>query len=130
MLAKQLKQINQQLADLNSQRSHYDDLQRAVRIQDDTYRTLAIRYQEVERRGEPQCAEDLRRGRDRRAVAAGEAGSAAPQAGRAGTRCWPGSLLACGAVLSVEAIDDRLRSPHDVAQILRLPVLATFGKDA
>ena len=46
MLGKQLDQINQQLADLNQQRGRYDDLQRSVRIQDDTYRTLEIRYQE------------------------------------------------------------------------------------
>jgi capsular polysaccharide biosynthesis protein len=38
-------------------------------------------------------------------------------------------LLAGGAVLGAEAFDDRLRSPRDITQVLRVPVLATFSKD-
>ena len=45
MLTQQLKQINDRIADLEAQHSQYDDLTRAVQIQNDTYRTLAIRYE-------------------------------------------------------------------------------------
>ena len=40
-----------------------------------------------------------------------------------------GLLLGFGAVFAVEAFDDRMRTPHDVTNVLRLPVLATFGKE-
>ena len=46
LLATQLDQINQRLAELDTKRTQNDDLQRTVRIQDDTYRTLAIRAEE------------------------------------------------------------------------------------
>ncbi len=129
MLAKQLKDINQQLSDLNSQRSHYDDLRRAVRIQDDTYRTLAIRYEESR-------VEANRNAQKISAAAVIAAPSQPHKPARprkkliALATVVAGFILACGAVLGAEAFDDRLRSPHDVAQILRLPVLATFGRDA
>ena len=47
LLARQLDHINQRLADLDLQRTRNDDLQRNVRILDDTYRTLAIRAEEA-----------------------------------------------------------------------------------
>lgn len=129
LLTKELDQINQQLATLNSERSHYDDLQRTVRIQDDTYRTLEIRYQEsnveAHRNAEKISAA---------AVIAAPSLPVKPARPRrklvAAATVLAALLLACGAVLTLEAIDDRLHSPHDVAQILRLPVLATFGNDA
>lgn len=129
MLAKQLAQINQQLAQLNGERGRYDDLQRAVRIQDDTYRTLAIRYQESN-------VEASRNAQKISAAAVIAAPSLPVKPARPRRKLvafgtmLAGLLLACCAVLVIEAIDDRLRSPHDVAQILRLPVLATFGNDA
>lgn len=129
MLAKQLQSINQQLSNLNAQRSHYDDLQRAVRIQDDTYRTLAIRAEESR----------VEANRNARKISAA-AVIAAPNQPELPARprrklvalgtVLAGFLLACCAVMGAEAFDDRLRSPNDVAQILRLPVLATFGRDA
>ena len=45
VLEQQLAQINARLGDLETQRNQYDDLMRAVQIQNDTYRTLAIRYE-------------------------------------------------------------------------------------
>jgi len=129
MLSRQLKQINDQLAELNGVRGRYDDLQRAVRIQDDTYRTLAIRYQESN-------VEASRNAQKISAAAVIAAPSMPVKPARPRRKLvalgtvLAGFLLACGCVLVIEAIDDRLRSPHDVAQILRLPVLATFGNDA
>jgi hypothetical protein len=32
--------------------------------------------------------------------------------------------------LAAEALDDRFRTPDDVTRLLRLPVLATFARDA
>lgn len=38
-------------------------------------------------------------------------------------------LAGAASVLLIEAIDDRIRTPRDVAHILQLPVLATFEGD-
>ncbi len=129
LLAQQLDQINQRLADLDAQRSRYDDLQRTVRIQDDTYRTLAIRFEE--------SRVEANRNAQKISAAAVIAAPSLPELPARPRRkllalgtILAGLILACGAVLGIEAIDDRLRTPHDVAHILRLPVLATFGKDA
>lgn len=129
LLSKQLDTINQRLAELDSQRTKYDDLQRAVRIQDDTYRTLAIRYEESN--------VEANRNAQKISAAAVIAAPSVPEVPSRPRRklvalgtMLAGFLLACAAVLGAEAFDDRLRSPNDVAQILRLPVLATFGRDA
>ena len=129
LLASHLDQINQRLADLDAQRSHYDDLQRTVRIQDDTYRALAIRAEESH--------VETSRNAQKISAAAVIAAPSLPQEPARPRRklvalgtILAGLVLAIGAVLGAEAIDDRLRSPHDVAHVLRLPVLATFGKDA
>src|SRR5271166_1340914 len=45
VLTQQLAQINARMDDLETQRNQYDDLTRAVQIQNDTYRTMAIRYE-------------------------------------------------------------------------------------
>lgn len=129
LLSTQLDQINQRLADLDAKRSQNDDLQRTVRIQDDTYRTLAIRAEE--------SRVEANRNAEKISAAAVIAAPSMPEEPARPRRklialgtILAGLILACGAVLGAEAFDDRLRSPHDVAQILRLPVLATFGKDA
>lgn len=128
LLATQLDQINQRLAELDARRTQNDDLQRTVRIQDDTYRTLAIRAEE--------SRVEANRNAEKISAAAVIAAPSLPQEPARPRRklialgtILAGLILACGAVLGAEAFDDRLRSPHDVAQILRLPVLATFGKD-
>ncbi len=129
LLSAQLDQINQRLAELDAKRTQNDDLQRTVRIQDDTYRTLAIRAEE--------SRVEANRNAEKISAAAVIAAPSLPQEPARPRRklialgtVLAGLILACAAVLGAEALDDRLRSPHDVAQILRLPVLATFGKDA
>jgi uncharacterized protein involved in exopolysaccharide biosynthesis len=47
MLSTQLDQINQRMADLEKLHNQYDDLQRAVSIQDAAYRSMAIRLEEA-----------------------------------------------------------------------------------
>jgi uncharacterized protein involved in exopolysaccharide biosynthesis len=128
LLSNQLDQINQRLADLDAKRTENDDLQRTVRIQDDTYRTLAIRAEE--------SRVEANRNAEKISAAAVIAAPSIPQEPARPRRklialgtVLAGLILACGAVLGAEAFDDRLRSPNDVAHILRLPVLATFGKD-
>jgi uncharacterized protein involved in exopolysaccharide biosynthesis len=129
LLSQQLGQINQRLADLDAKRTENDDLQRTVRIQDDTYRTLAIRAEEAN--------VEANRNAQKISAAAVIAAPSLPQEPARPRRklialgtMLAGLILAAGAVLGAEAFDDRLRSPHDVAQILRLPILATFGNDA
>jgi len=128
VLSKQLDQINQRLADLESVRSQNDDLQRTVRIQDDAYRTMAIRYEEAR--------VEANRNAQKISAAAVIAAPSLPEEPARPRRklvalgtLLAALILAAGGVLAVEAFDDRLRSPQEVAQILRLPVLATFGKD-
>jgi uncharacterized protein involved in exopolysaccharide biosynthesis len=129
ILGTQLDQINQRLADLDTKRTQNDDLQRSVRILDDTYRTLAIRAEES-------SVEANRNAQKISAAAVIAAPSLPDQPARPRRKLialgtvLAGLIMAMGAVLGAEALDDRLRSPHDVAQVLRLPVLATFGKDA
>jgi uncharacterized protein involved in exopolysaccharide biosynthesis len=129
ILATQLDQINQRLADLDTLRTRNDDLMRTVRIQDDTYRTLAIRAEEAR--------VEANRNAEKISAAAVIAAPSLPDLPARPRRklvalgtILAGLILASTAVLGMEAFDDRLRSPHDVAQILRLPVLATFSNDA
>ena len=129
LLQAQLDQINQRLGNLDARRTQNDDLQRSVRIQDDTYRTLAIRAEE--------SRVEANRNAEKISAAAVIAAPSVPQEPARPRRklvalgtILAGLILACAAVLGAEAFDDRLRSPHDVAQVLRLPVLATFGKEA
>lgn len=127
-LATQLDQINQRLADLEGQRNQYDDLQRAVSIQDAAYRSIAIRLEEAR--------VEANRNAQKISAAAVIAAPVVPELPARPRRklvafatVLAALLLACGGVLGAEAFDDRLRSPRDVTQILRVPVLATFSKD-
>ena len=128
VLAQQLKQINDRIADLEAQQSKYDDLTRAVQIQNDTYRTLAIRYETAR-------VEANRNAQKISAAAVITAPTLATTPARprrklvAGATLLLALLAGTASVLSIEAIDDRIRTPRDVAHILRLPVLATFEGD-
>ncbi|HTW71822.1 MAG TPA: hypothetical protein VME47_18200 [Acetobacteraceae bacterium] len=128
ILATQLDQINQRLAGLDSLRTQNDNLERTVRIQDDTYRTLAIRAEEA--------TVEANRNAQKISAAAVIAAPSLPDLPARPRRklialgtVIAGFILASAAIFGFEAFDDRLRSPNDVAQILRLPVLATFGGD-
>jgi len=128
VLTAQLASINQQLDALEARRNQYEDMTRAVQIQNDTYRTLAIRYEtarvEANRNAEKISAAAViaapsvpnRPARPRRKLVALATLLAA-------------LILATGTVLTVEALDDRLTLPRDVVRALRLPVLATFNAD-
>ena len=129
VLAQQLDQINQRITELENDQNQYDNLTRAVQIQSDTYRTLAIRYEtarvEANRNAQnisaavmispPMVPNSPSRPR-RKLIAAATLVVAL--------------LSGIAAVLVMEAFDDRFNSPRDVTRILRLPVLATFAGDA
>jgi uncharacterized protein involved in exopolysaccharide biosynthesis len=129
VVGNQLAQINARLTDLEAQRNPYDDLTRAVQIQNDTYRTLAIRYEtarvEANRNAQKISAAvviaapvaALQPARPRRKLVALATAVAALVSG-------------IGSVLAMEAFDDRLRTPRDVRRMLNLPVLAAFTRDA
>ena len=128
LLGTELDEINQRLASLDSLRTQNDNLQRTVRIQDDTYRTLAIRAEEA--------TVEANRNAQKISAAAVIAAPSLPDLPARPRRklialgtLITAIMLASAAVLGAEAFDDRLRSPNDVAQVLRLPVLATFGGD-
>ena len=128
VLTQQLGQINSRLNELEDEQAQYDDLVRAVQIQNDTYKTLAIRYEtarvEANRNAQrisaaavisaPVVPTEPARPR-RKLVALGTVVAAL--------------LLGIACVLVIEGFDDRFRTPRDVARILRLPVLATFGHE-
>lgn len=128
VLAQQLKQINDRIADLEAQQGRYDDLTRAVQIQNDTYRTLAIRY-ETARDEANRNAQKI----SAAAVITAPTLSTTPARPRrklvAGATLLIALLAGAASVLLIEAIDDRIRTPRDVAHILQLPVLATFEGD-
>jgi succinoglycan biosynthesis transport protein ExoP len=128
VLKAQLDGINDHLSALEAQRNKYDDMVRAVQIQNDTYRTMAIRSEtariEANRNAQKISAAVViaapalpnRPARPRRKLVALATLIAA-------------LILATGAVLTIEALDDRLIVEADVVRILRLPVLATFNTD-
>jgi uncharacterized protein involved in exopolysaccharide biosynthesis len=125
VLTRQLKQSNDRPADLEAQQSRYDDLTRAVQIQNDTYRTLAIRYEtardEANRNAQKISAP---------VVITAPTLAATPARPRrklvAAATLLVALLAGTASVLLAEAIDDRIRTPRDVAHFLQLPVLAAF----
>ncbi len=128
VLTQPLAQINARLNELENERNQYDDLVRAVQIQNDTSRTLAIRYEtarvEANRNAQkisaavmiaaPQVAQQPARPR-RKIVALATMLAAL--------------ILGTAAVLAIEGFDDRFYGPRDVTRILRVPVWATFTQD-
>jgi len=128
VLTAQLADINQQLGRLEADRNKYDDMVRTVQIQNDTYRTLAIRY-ETSRVEANRNAQNI----SAAAVIAAPAIANRPARPRrklvAVATLLASLILATGGVLLIEAIDDRLSVPRDVVRALRLPVLATFHTD-
>jgi uncharacterized protein involved in exopolysaccharide biosynthesis len=129
VLTQQLAQINGRITDLEAQRNQYDDLTRAVGIQNDTYRTLAIRYE----------TSRVEANRNAQKISAATVVSAPlvpdlPARPRrkllALATMVAALLLGAGSVLAIEGFDDRFRTPRDVTRILRVPVLATFAPDA
>ncbi len=128
VLTQQLAQINAHLADLETERNQYDDLTRAVQIQNDTYKTLAIRYETAR-------VEANRNAQKISAAVVIAAPTVAQQPARprrklvALATMLAAFIVACACVLAIEGFDDRFRTPRDVTRVLRLPVLATFAQD-
>jgi succinoglycan biosynthesis transport protein ExoP len=129
VLAQQLDQINQRISELENDQNQYDNLTRAVQIQSDTYRTLAIRYETAR----------VEANRNAQNISAAVMISppvvpnspARPRRKLIAAATLVVALLSgIAAVLVMEAFDDRFNSPRDVTRILRLPVLATFAGDA
>ena len=128
VLAAQLADINQRVANLEADRNQYDDMTRAVQIQNDTYRTMAIRYETA--------SVEANRNAQKISAAAVIAAPAIPTHPARPRRklvalatLLAALILATGSVLTIEAIDDRISTPRDVVRTLRLPVLATFTSD-
>ena len=129
VLEQQLAQINARIGDLETQRNQYDDLMRAVQIQNDTYRTMAIRYETAR--------VEANRNAQKISAAVVIAAPTVPHVPARPRRKLVAlatvvvALIAgIGSVLAVEGFDDRFRTPRDVTRILGVPVLATFARDA
>ena len=100
-----------------------------MQIQNDTYKTLAIRYETAR----------VEANRNAQKISAAVV-IAAPTVGQQPARprrklvalatLLAALVLGCASVLAVEGFDDRFRTPRDVTRILRLPVLATFAQNA
>ena len=113
------------MAGLETERNQYDDMTRSVQIQNDTYRTLAIRYETASIEANRNA-----QGISAAAVIAAPAVPDKPARPRrklvALATVFAALILATGSVLTIEAMDDRLYTSRDVVRSLRLPVLATF----
>lgn len=128
-LETQLRQINDQLNNLEWQKNQYDNLTQAVEIHRETYRSLALRSETAR--------VEANRNAQRISAAALISAPVIPT-----EPAWPRKhlvalaallsavIVASGTVLACEAFDDRFQTPADVTRVLRLPVLATFGGDA
>ncbi len=126
----QLNDINARLSGLEQDQNRYADLTRAVQIQSDTYRALAIRDQEAQI--------EANRNAEKISAAVDDRGTLAGRTSRRGhARHWWRERACCWACCSAPGSCWRwrrlmtgLRTPREVAHVLRLPILATFGKDA
>jgi uncharacterized protein involved in exopolysaccharide biosynthesis len=125
VLNKQLDDLNKRLNDLEAQRNRFDDLTRAVQIQNDTYRTLAIRYETAR--------VEANRNAQRISAAVVIAAPTLPIQPARPRRKMVALATLLAAVLSgsalillIEAFDDRVRTAADVRRLLELPVVATF----
>ena len=129
ILTQQLAQINARMEDLETQRNQYDDLARAVQIQNDTYRTMAIRFETAR-------VEANRNAQKISAAVVIAAPAVAHEPARPRRKLVALStvvmalMVGIGSVLAVEGFDDRFRTPRDVTRVLGVPVLATFARDA
>lgn len=127
VLGAQLTAIDQRLADLQGNRSTYDDLVRELEIAESTYKTLSTQFEDArvkeslnERLISPatiisQPTFPYRPARPRKLVTALACSFAA-------------ILLATGVALVLEALDDRFATAAQVAYALDLPVLAVFDR--
>lgn len=129
VLAQQLDQINQRITELENDQNQYDNLTRAVQIQSDTYRTLAIRY-ETARVEANRNAQNISAAVMISPPVVPNSPSRPRRKLIAAATLVVALLSGIAAVLVMEAFDDRFNSPRDVTRILRLPVLATFAGDA
>jgi uncharacterized protein involved in exopolysaccharide biosynthesis len=129
VLSQQLNDLNTRMGDLENQRNQYEDLTRAVQIQNDTYKTLAIRY-ETARVEANRNAQKISSAVMIAAPAVAQEPSRPRRKLVAFATVLAALILGCAAVLAVEGFDDRFYRPQDVTRILRVPVLATFAQDA
>ena len=129
ILRQQLAATDQRLATLEHSRNSLDALTRRSQIAEDAYKALAERYEEA-RVGSNRNAEKI----SSTAVIAVPSMPDLPARPRkkiivAGS-LLAGLILGFGLALLLEALDDRIYAPREALGTLRLPVLATFGKEA
>ena len=129
VLRQQLAATDQRLATLERSRNALDDLTRRSQIAEDAYKALAARYEEA-RIGANRNADKI----SSTAVIAVPSMPNLPARPRkkivlAGSLV-AGLILGFGLALLLEALDDRIYAPREAGTSLRLPVLATFGKEA
>lgn len=129
VLRQQLAETDQRLAVLERSRNPLDDLTRRAQIAEDAYKALAERFEEA-RVGSSRNAQKI----SSTAVIAVPSLPELPARPRkkiviAGS-IVAGLILGFGLALLLEGLDDRIHAPREAAAMLRLPVLATFGKEA
>ncbi len=129
VLRQQLADTDQRLALLERSRNPLDDLTRRSQIAEDAYKALAERFEEA-RVGSSRNAQKI----SSTAVITMPSMPEIPARPRkkivlAGSLV-AGLILGFGLALLLEGLDDRIYAPREAAATLRLPILATFGKEA
>jgi succinoglycan biosynthesis transport protein ExoP len=127
ILTDQLKAIDHRLSDLQQNRGTFNDLTREQQIAEETYRSLSTQYEDArvkdnlnQQRISPatvisQPTLPYRTARPRKLVTL--------LASLLG-----GAILAVGAALTLEALDQRFTTEEQLAAALGLPVLASFER--
>ena len=129
VLSQQIADTDKRLGVLEGARNQLDDLTRRAQIAEDAYKALAQRYEEA-RVGSSRNAEKI----SSTAVISVPSTPDLPARPRkkiilAGSLV-AGVILGFGLALLLEGLDDRIYVPREAAAALRLPVLATFGREA
>ena len=126
VLSDQLRAINTRLKDLQDHRGQFNDLTREEQIAENTYRSLSAQYEDARVKDNL----NLQRITPATVISAPTVPYKTARPRKLITLLTAivgGGILAIATALALEALDDRFTTAEQVAYLLDLPILASFG---